>query len=60
VRQLPADELMDVLEGAHRFPAGSKRGQLPTAAGASITMKRDSLAAYGYPGGSIWKEGQPT
>jgi L-fuconate dehydratase len=34
--------------------------QVPTAAGASITMKPDSLAAYGYPGGSIWKETQPT
>jgi len=30
--------------------------QVPTAAGASITMKRDSLEAHGYPGGSIWKE----
>ena len=32
------------------------RYQVPTAAGASITMKRDSLEAYSYPGGSIWKE----
>ncbi len=30
--------------------------QVPTAAGASITMKPDSLAAHSYPGGSIWKE----
>jgi L-fuconate dehydratase len=33
--------------------------QVPTAAGASITMKRDSLEAYRYPGGSIWKEMGP-
>ena len=32
------------------------RYQVPTTAGASITMKRDSLEAYSYPGGSIWKE----
>ncbi len=32
------------------------RYQVPTAAGTSITMKRDSLEAYSYPGGSIWKE----
>ncbi len=30
--------------------------QVPTAAGASITMKRGSLEAHSYPGGSIWKE----
>jgi L-fuconate dehydratase len=30
--------------------------RVPTAAGASITMKPDSLAAYRYPSGSIWKE----
>jgi L-fuconate dehydratase len=34
--------------------------QVPTAAGASITMKPDSLAAYSYPDGSIWKETQST
>jgi L-fuconate dehydratase len=33
---------------------------VPTAAGASITMKRDSLAAYSYPDGAIWKELGPT
>jgi len=30
--------------------------QVPTAAGASITMKRGSLEAHSYPGGSLWKE----
>ncbi|HTB57783.1 MAG TPA: enolase C-terminal domain-like protein [Polyangia bacterium] len=30
--------------------------QVPAAAGASITMKRDSLEAHSHPGGSIWKE----
>jgi len=34
--------------------------QVPTAAGASITMKRDSLEAYSFPAGSIWKEMGPT
>jgi L-fuconate dehydratase len=32
------------------------RYQVPTAAGASITMKGGSLEAHSYPGGSIWKE----
>jgi L-fuconate dehydratase len=32
------------------------RYQLPTAAGASITMKAASLEAHSYPGGSVWKE----
>jgi L-fuconate dehydratase len=32
------------------------RYQVPTAAGASITMNPASLAAHTYPGGSIWKE----
>jgi L-fuconate dehydratase len=36
------------------------RYQVPTAAGASITMKPASLAAHAYPGGSVWKEKSPT
>jgi L-fuconate dehydratase len=32
------------------------RYQVPTAAGASITMKPASLSAHSFPGGSIWKE----
>jgi L-fuconate dehydratase len=32
------------------------RYQVPTAAGASITMKPGSLEAHRHPGGSIWKE----
>jgi L-fuconate dehydratase len=29
--------------------------QVPTAPGASITMKPESLAAHTYPGGSVWR-----
>jgi L-fuconate dehydratase len=32
------------------------RYQVPTAAGATITMKPDSLEAHSYPGGSIWRQ----
>jgi L-fuconate dehydratase len=32
------------------------RYQVPAAAGASITMKPDSLEAHSYPGGSIWRQ----
>jgi L-fuconate dehydratase len=30
--------------------------QLPTRPGYSITMREDSLAAYEFPGGSVWRD----
>jgi L-fuconate dehydratase len=32
------------------------RYQLPTRPGYSITMREDSLAAYEFPGGSVWRD----
>jgi len=34
------------------------RYQVPTAAGASITMKAESLQAHAFPGGAIWRNGR--
>ena len=49
-------EYVDHLHEHFVDPCVIRRGcyQVPTAAGTSITMKRESLAAYSFPGGSIW------
>jgi len=54
-------EYVDHLHQHFVDPCVIRRGayQVPTAAGASITMKGDSLAAHSYPGGSVWKENLP-
>jgi L-fuconate dehydratase len=36
------------------------RYQVPTAPGASITMKPASLETHRFPGGAVWKENPPT
>jgi L-fuconate dehydratase len=51
-------EYVDHLHGHFVDPCviNGGRYRVPTAAGASITMKRGSREAYSYPAGSIWKE----
>ncbi len=54
----PSIEYVDHLHEHFIDPCVLRGGcyQVPTAAGASITMKRGSLEADSYLGGSIWKE----
>jgi L-fuconate dehydratase len=50
-------EYVDHLHGHFIDPCVIRRGRymVPTAPGTSITMKLESLEAYGYPSGEVWK-----
>jgi L-fuconate dehydratase len=54
-------EYVDHLHEHFVDPCVIRRGayQVPTAPGTSITMKLESLAAYGYPSGEAWKRIRP-